>query len=390
MEVSTIVEIIRKKPYFLKDGPKRTAKVLNVEELLVREAFSVLKQERKQGTKTGVVKLENHLSTLGLSLSDVKQIKFWENFNGEQRYSIDTKKEWYKQSDEDLIAKFKQEIQKFYHGELLTIESQDNNSETCAVLSLQDLHLDKITLISETGTYSDVDSNIKKALGGFKQLLKSTMSYKPAKIIFIVGSDAFNANDSRNTTVKGTPQDVHYGWHEQFIKIYNFYRHCVDLILMEGAECHIAVVEGNHDADKCFYLGQLLEVTYETNRSVTIDNSRTKRKYFEWGATLLGFAHGDTEKKYINTLPMTMFIENKDRMHRIRYSEMLLGDIHHGEKYQTLTTKDFKGCTIRFLRAVSEVGRWEMAEGYVGIPKSMDSFVYSKFDGLKANLQIHL
>lgn len=386
MSIQKIVEKLQSKPSYLHEGPKRMSTIWNLPIEDVKAAFKTI---RKQNKQSGIQELEDHLISRGLSLKDVKKIKLWQNFNGEHRFSIDTKDNWYEKSNADLIEEFKKEIQKYFWPDIAEVIEQID-SELCAVISMQDLHLDKITLVSETGNYTDVDSNIKKALGGFKQILKSTMSYKPSKVIFIVGSDAFNANDSRNTTVKGTPQDVHYGWHEQFMKIYNFYRHCIDLILLEGAQCHVVVVEGNHDADKCFYLGQLLGVTYENNSTVTIDNSRSQRKYFEWGETLLGFAHGDKEKKYINTLPMTMFIENKDKMHKIKYSEILLGDIHHGEKYQTLTTKDFKGCTIRFLRAVSEVGRWELSEGYVGIPKSMDSFVYSKFEGLKANLQIHL
>jgi len=389
MTIEQIVEKLIECPSYVKDGPKRMTEKLKIS---MEDAKEALKVYRSRNKKSGIVELENHLDSLGLQIEDVKQIKFWQNFSGEKRYSVDTKKEWYDKSTEDLVDLFKKELGTFYKDiEVKEFrKSFDDSSDACAVISLQDLHLDKINLISETGSYGDVDTNIKKALGGFRQMLKSAMSYNPAKVIFIVGSDAFNANDSRNTTVKGTPQDVHYGWHEQFIKIYNFYRHCVDLILTEGVSCHVVVVEGNHDADKCFYLGQLLQATFEEHFYFTIDCTRIPRKYFRWGSTLIGFAHGDKEKKYINSLAQTVFLENKNIMADINYVEVLLGDVHHQESFQTLRTKDFKGCTIRFLRAVSELGRWEFSEGYVGIPKSMDAFVYSKTEGLKANLQIHL
>jgi len=384
MSIDQIVEKILEKPYYLKDGFKRMAERLNLPLEDVKAAFEKARTLKKKG---GIQELEDHLTSRGLELKDVKKIKLWQNFSGEHRFSIDTKENWYEKSTNELVDLFKEEIKK----ELTpSFDIPKKEGTLCAVLSMSDLHLDKVSIVSETGQYSDVDSNIEKALGGFYQLVGTIQPYSVSEVVLIVGSDVFNANDARNTTVKGTPQDVHYGWHEQFIKIYKFYVACVELLLQSGYTVHIKVVEGNHDADKCFYLGQLLETKYEQSNHVFIDCSRKPRKYYVWGGTLLGFAHGDKEKKYVSTLPVTMFLENKDIMPEINYAEFLLGDIHHQETFQTKKTQDFKGCTVRFLRAVSELGRWEFSEGYVGIPKSMDAFVYSKTNGLKANLQIHL
>jgi len=377
-----VKEILTKSPGHFKSSDMNLTYVCKKYGISIEDFKEVRKILRKGKVMSN---LERALDNSNLELEHVKKLKIYGNVDNPM-ISIHTKDEWYKREG-DLISKFEDAIKTN-----LVIKSRSkikSESEYCAVISMQDLHLDKIALTEETNNYADINTNVCLALQGFNEILTDVVNYKPKEIIIIAGSDAFNSNDRSRKTVNGTPQDEDYDWYNNFITIYNFYRYCIESA-QEHANVHIVMVHGNHDHDKVFYLGQLLKVTFEKNKRVSIDDSRVARKYYSWGKTLIGFAHGDVEKKQISSLPSIMMIENKAKFHEYEYMEMLLGDIHHQETFQTMTTKDFRGATIRFLRAVSPIGRWEHKEGYVGIPKTIDGFIYSKEKGLKSNIQVHL
>jgi hypothetical protein len=150
------------------------------------------------------------------------------------------------------------------------------------------------------------------------------------------------------------------------------------------------MVMSNHDADKLFYLGQMLKATYENNGAVCVDDTTKSRKYITYGSNLLGFSHGDKEKNYIRELPSVIMIENKFQMPDIDYIHHFCGDIHHKETYQHRTSLDLKGCTVSFLRALSDTGKWEHECGYLGVPKTAESYIFTKEKGLAANLLVHI
>lgn len=376
-----IKEILEKHPGYFKSGD------INLIKLCEKHGFTLeeFKEVRKELRKTRVLTtLEKVLDNNNLELEDVKRFKIYGNVDNPM-VSVHSVDDWHKKQ-ENIILSF-EKILKLNPAKHLNSHKRVN--DYCAVISMQDLHLDKIALVEETGDYADINTNLATAMYGFNEILTDIVNYKPEKIVLIVGSDAFNSNDRTRKTINGTPQDEDYDWYNNFICIYKFYRMCIEAA-QEHSNVHVVTIHGNHDYDKVFYLGQLLKTTFEGNKRVTVDDSRVARKYFSWGKILLGFAHGDTEKKIIRDLPSIMMIENKLDFHKYEYMEMLLGDIHHQETYQTMTTKDFRGATIRFLRAVSPIGRWEHKEGYVGIPKTIDGFIYSKSKGLKSNFQVHL
>ena len=88
----------------------------------------------------------------------------------------------------------------------------------------------------------------------------------------------------------------------------------------------VIVVYGNHDRQRAFYLGEVLVEAARLLPGVSIDNHPKIRKYFQWGATGLGYTHGDR-------------IKSKDLAHLCQYEareiwgatkrfEMHLGHLH--------------------------------------------------------------
>ena len=64
----------------------------------------------------------DHLRENGLTQADVKSVKFWQNFNGDQRFSIVTHNQWHempkiKQELIEYIKKYSPKIKEtFYYG----------------------------------------------------------------------------------------------------------------------------------------------------------------------------------------------------------------------------------------------------------------------------------
>lgn len=358
---------------------------VNLDDVL--EAVKQIREEGAVNLNTDAADFNAFLKTNNLRLSDIKKVKFWQNFKGENRFSVDTKNEWYS-NPEELLAEFRYVLEQ-YEMPIHTPIIKRNHGDSVAVINLYDAHIDKLVLIDETNPSGSVETNCDIFEDAFDKLLSQSLVYNPEMIIFPVGNDFFNANDGRNTTLKGTPQESNPFWKKSFMEGYKTIRRCIDKAA-NYCNVYVVMVMSNHDADKLFYLGQMLKATYEKDGAVCIDDTTTSRKYITYGSNLLGFSHGDKEKNYIKDLPATIMIENKNIMPEIDYIHHFCGDVHHKETFQSRTSHDLRGCTISFLRCLSDLGRWEYEQGYVGVPKTAESYIFTKNKGLAANLLVHI
>jgi hypothetical protein len=100
-------------------------------------------------------------------------------------------------------------------------------------------------------------------------------------------------------------------------------------------------VFSNHDHERVFYLGEVLQAAFSNSVRVSIDNSPKVRKYYCWGGCLLGLAHGHNEKP--EQLPLIMAQESKVDWANTFYREFILGHLHHSKKLLTQTSKDYQG-----------------------------------------------
>jgi hypothetical protein len=384
MTIQELVEVIKKKPSYLKN-PKRLSKRYNSDIEDCSKAIKIIKFKEKFPESTSL-SFDEILEAHNLKLTDVKSVKFWQNFNGEPRYSINTKNNWHENSEE-ILELIKEKLSSY---EPPTHSPTTIYGQSIAVINLYDAHIDKLVLIDETNPKEAcVEKNCEQFEEAFNKLLSQSLVYNPEKIIFPIGNDFFNANDARNTTVKGTPQDSNPYWKRSFIEGFMMLKRCIDKARIY-CKVEVPLVISNHDADKLFYLGQMLAVVYEKDEFVTIDTSTKARKYLQYGSNLLGFSHGHNEKNYLKSLPSTIMIENKSIMPEIDYIHHFCGDIHHKENYLIQSTTDLKGCTVSFLRCLSDLSKWEYEQGYVGIPKTAESYIFTKNKGLAANLLVYI
>jgi len=264
-------------------------------------------------------------------------------------------------------------------------ESHNINNDSIALINIYDAHIDKMSFKGN----STVQNNLNTFTNCFSNLFSSVYNYNPNTIVFPVGSDFFNTNSLSKFTKKGTIQDTSTLPHIAFDLGLKAIRSCID-IAKTHSNIYIPIIQGNHDEDTCFYLGKCLSFIYENDDRVTIDDSYSKRKYFNYKDILLGFAHGSLERRFIDKLPLVMAQEQKELWGNTEFRYWFLGDIHHKQEYRFLRTKDSIGVEVNFLRAISEVDQWHNDNGYIGIHKSAEASIFAKNKGEIAKFKVNI
>ena len=259
----------------------------------------------------------------------------------------------------------------------------------CAVVNIYDAHLDKRDIRYKNRGGEQVDVLTQEITNGFIKLLEALLVNNPTTFVLPIGNDLFTTNGFMNTTKRGTPQDPTVPHEYTFKKGLSLIRKIIDTLTQYG-EVYVPVIKGNHDEDSTYYLGTCLEVLYENNENVTIENSRKDRKYFQYEDNLLGFAHGDKLKNAIDKLPLTMATENPKVWGDTKYRVFFCGDLHHKQEFKFLRTKDYAGCEVKYLRSVSITDMWHDENGFIGIPRTLEGYIFDSKKGQIANYSINI
>ncbi len=254
------------------------------------------------------------------------------------------------------------------------IKTPKINLDGCVgIINIYDAHLDKVTRKTETGEHSDITKNCKIFKEAFYGLISQLPN--PSKVIFPIGNDLFNVNDTRNTTKRGTPQQTVLHHCDAFEIVLDLMVKLIDHAATI-APVHIPMIAGNHDTDAVHQLGIVLSRIYRNVDHVTIDYRRVPRKYIQFGANMFMFEHGDGLK--LNNIALTMAQEQSKMWHETKHRYCYLGHLHHTKTYQFQRTSDDIGVEVRHLRAISSKDVWHFKKGYIGIHKSAELVIASK------------
>ena len=251
---------------------------------------------------------------------------------------------------------------------------------------LCDLHIGKMAWEPESG--ENFDSKILK--DRFYQVITDMIdrvsTYKFEKIILPFGNDLFNIDNIEGNTTGGTKQDNDL----RIQKMFDIGAEMnIDLIakLSDAFQCEIEImlVTGNHSRLAEFYLIRLLEAYFRNTKHIKFDSRPCKRKYLEYGNTLIGFSHGETEKSRIGGL---MPIEAPGMWGRTKYREFHLAH-YHTEQMRSVETPSLKkqiqesdGLIVRNISSITGSDMWHYNAGYVGAVKKAQGFIYDKQHGL--------
>jgi hypothetical protein len=241
-------------------------------------------------------------------------------------------------------------------------------------LPIMDLHLGKLAWDKESG--SDYDIDIATDL--YKRTIIDIVSrlhlkYRIARILFPIGQDFFNADDTEGNTFKGTHQDMDSRWQKIYSRGCNLIIWAIE-ILRKIAPVDIAYVPGNHDYSTAYYLTQNTNSWYRKCKNVLVDISPTPRKYYRFGKCMIGYSHGEETKKQLDKL---MQAEAPEIWGKTLFRELHLGHLHNE------SVKEIPGLKIRRVSSITAPCAWHTNSGYVKVIRQAQAFIWNKNKGLQ-------
>ncbi len=248
-------------------------------------------------------------------------------------------------------------------------------------VNIFDLHFGKLAWGEESGESFDTKIASDRFHSAIDKLMLRSQGYNISEIVFPIGNDFFNSDKSfpYNSTTKGTPQQEDLRWQKTFRNGRRLIVEAIDK-LKEIAPVKVIVVQGNHDWERSYYLGDSIYSWFRNDPHVLVDNAPTSRMYHKFGNSLIGFTHGNNEK--VGELPLLMASEQKKLWADTKYHEWHLGHLHHKKQFQFPSVNEQKGCVIRFMRSLSGTDAWHSVKGYVENVQSAESFIWHKHEGL--------
>lgn len=278
-----------------------------------------------------------------------------------------------------------EEIKDFYEELINTysspiVKEYENKNGLMFELPIVDLHLGKLS----TSDIVHEEYNVQIARDCFNKVIDTCISRLQGinieKIIFPVGNDFFHFDTIGSTTANGTPQDTD-------VKHQTLFKEGV-LLLIDGitklsqelkAPIEVFCIQGNHDFLSSYHALMSLWCYFHNNENVFIDLGTSPRKYIRFGKCLVGFAHGDKEKKRIEKI---MQVEAAEMWGKTVYREYHLGHLHSEQ-----VTED-GGIIIRNLSSVTGTDAWHHNSGYVGAIRKCTCFLWDKENGLDSTFNV--
>lgn len=250
-------------------------------------------------------------------------------------------------------------------------------------VSIPDIHFGRLTWDKESGEDFDLDLADAAVHKVLDELLMYTQQFPIAQILLPIGNDFFNSDNKMGTTTGGTPQQNDTRWQKTFKRGRQLATAMIEKC-MQIAPTKCVIVKGNHDEQLSYFLGDVLEVKFENNPNVEIDNSPKGRKYHPFGKNLIGFAHGYWEK--LSDLSSLMPVEAPELWGASTYREFHTGDKHHTKEYETkfkLQTDELHGVIVRIIPSITSADAWTFDKGFVGSRRAAQSFLFHPTEGLK-------
>jgi hypothetical protein len=266
-----------------------------------------------------------------------------------------------------------------------------NVGEHCLEINIFDLHLGKLAWEPETGDNYDHKIAQERFFDSIEHFITMSKMFKVNRILFPFGNDFFNSDVDYPypQTTAGTPQENDLRWQKSFKTGREMIIMAVNR-LKEIAPVVLLGIPGNHDFQKTFYLGDVLDVRYENDENVIVNNSPTTRKYYKYGQNLIGFTHGRASDIPEARLLLLMPQEAPQLWADTKYREWHCGDIHHKKKTQVKSEEDHQGINIRYMRTLKGTDSWEAHKGWIGSIGGAEAFIWNEERGLVANFNYNL
>ena len=250
------------------------------------------------------------------------------------------------------------------------------------VVDIADLHINKYAEAHLTGAEYNSKAAVERAIEGTKGLIQKASGFNIDKIVFVIGNDVLNTDNLSKSTTKFTPQDTDVSWFDAFNIAKDCYIKCLELCI-SVADVDVIHCPSNHDFMSGCFLAETVSAWFRNSENVTFKTSPKYRKYYQYYANMIEFEHGD-KGKMLN-LPLTMAQEEPQMWADTKFRYGYLHHVHHQDKTQFKSGKDYTGANVTYLRSPSSADIWHSDSGYLNLV-AVEGFIHSKQHGRIAHL----
>lgn len=249
---------------------------------------------------------------------------------------------------------------------------KNNLKSPCSLLlSLPDLHLDKLTLDKVSA-----DERSEIYLQAIEVLAeKATSSYQIEEIVFVVGNDYLHTDSFNTTTTKGTPLTSNISWEEAYEKAFDTLVKGISHLRTKCNKLKVILVQGNHARTKEYYLTHAVEVFFKKDKGIEFQRDSSNLKVHKYGETLLCFSHGDNVNDKLPLIFATSFYKEWGQC---KYKEILLADKHHNSEKLFKSQGEVGGVRMRILPSLGGTDVWHQDNLYIGAIQAGIALVYDK------------
>lgn len=240
-------------------------------------------------------------------------------------------------------------------------------------IPIVDFHLGLLSWDDETGESYDLKIAEKLYKDTILDIVSRIKQYRLSidKILFPIGQDFFNSDTTTNTTTRGTILDSDTRWAKMYQKGVELLAWSIEQ-LRNVAPVHVLHIPGNHDKMLSYCAVMTMQSHFRNADDVYVDVSPKPRMYVQYYDNLIGYSHGETDKKRIKTL---MQIEAPKEWGNTKFREFHLGHLH------TESVEEDGGIIFRRISTIKMTDAWETDMGFVGSVHKAQAFVWDKHKG---------
>lgn len=255
-------------------------------------------------------------------------------------------------------------------------------------IGLHDVHLAKLCYGVETGTNYDLKIAEKEYRSAIDEMLGRSTGFNVNKITLPVGGDFLHFNSEDKMTANFTPMATSAD--DRLSKVWragcSAMQYAVERCL-EVAPVELVYIAGNHDRTSSLYISEWLAAKFDHNKSVSILNGPSHRKYISYGPSLLGYTHGDEVPA--DRLPQLMATEAPHQWAASRFRSWRTGHWHKRKSTRFNVGDTHGGVEVYVFPSLCGTDSWHYRKGFVGNARMAEVHFWSETDGPVGNFIVH-
>lgn len=279
-------------------------------------------------------------------------------------------------SANDLIKQIISEASLSYKPSLKPHINQSFNDKTCAVFSMQDIHVGKLS----TDGIDSVEQDVKNCVENL--IRRAYQSHYIDQIIWVLGGDLINMDTYGGTTTNGTPVENNMSSYDAYKLAFDIQFWCINFLKEYCNKLHVVYIGGNHSRLSEAHIAYALSKIFKDD-NIIWDIEYGERKVIKYGINMLAMEHGDFNT---NRSFFAFATEYPEIWGSTKNRVAFTGHYHKKKKTEYITEDEINGFQLKILPSLSRTDNYHNSNKWTGNSRGAVVEIYSENEGFVAQL----